>query len=271
MPALARINPWLPVPPSPSGVGWRWAGSCRSALEVGGDVYEVLPLSQTSILVLIADVMGKGLPAALFADSLRTLTRALAGPEVDPAELLAELNHLMFAELSDASVFITAQVAVADLAHRRLQLASAGHCPLLLCDQRGRIGAISPNGMPLGVEADAGYQPETVLLPPLGAALFYTDGITEARDAQGRFLGQDWLEAWFSLGVRQSLPAAHLKADLLARLSAFQGSAQGADDQTFLLCVDETPRAGGLDTFPTAVCGVSQQSVPWIPGCATRD
>ena len=252
MPALARFHHALPTPASPAVVGWRWAGSSRSALEVGGDFYDVLSLSETSVLMVMADVMGKGLPAARFADSLRTLIRALAGSEVDPAELLAELNHLMFAELSEAAVFITAQVAVADWPERRLQLAGAGHCPVLLCDQRGRIGAISPNGMPLGVQVDAAFRTETVLLPPCGAALFYTDGITEARDGQGRLLGQDQLEAWLSRGVQRNQSAVQLKVDLLSELSAFQGSPQGIDDQTFLLCVDETARAP--HTFSLPIC-----------------
>lgn len=236
---LPRPQPALPLQ---SCLGWRWAGSCRSALEVGGDFYDVVSLSESSALIAIADVMGKGLPAALFAGSLRTLVRALAKPDVAPAELLSELNNLLFEELSSAEIFITIQLVVTDRYHGHLHIASAGHCPLLVCDRNGRTRSVSPNGMPLGIQRDADFRNESTLLPRFGSVLLYTDGVTEARDRHGRFFGRERLENWLCRTVRRSQSALELKTDLLRELSAFQGSVRGADDQSFLILTDETPR-----------------------------
>src|SRR5262249_46585052 len=158
--------------------------------EVGGDLSDVVHLSDTSLLIVMADVMGKGLPAALFAASLRTLIRALASPGIEPSEFLAELNHLMFEQLSSADTFITAQLAVADLDQRRLLVANAGHCPLLISNGVHRTRTIAPAGMPLGVDKNAMFFTEGVALGPSTSALLYTDGVTEARNPAGETFGQ---------------------------------------------------------------------------------
>lgn len=245
----ARLEPFWPrrTPALLPRLGC--AGSCQSALEVGGDFYEVVALSETSLLVAIADVMGKGVSAALFADSLRTYLRALARPGTNPAELLFEANGLMFEELSQAGIFITVQLVVADPFQGRLELASAGHCPLLLCSPQGRVRAISANGMPLGIEPNTSFQCQTCRWSSPGALLLYTDGITEARDCQGRFFGQRRLENWLSRGVAQAQSAAQLKSSLLNEVSCFQGCSQAVDDQTFVLLCDETPRLPRPDSL----------------------
>jgi sigma-B regulation protein RsbU (phosphoserine phosphatase) len=245
---LTRLDSILPLQSRPRFPGFRWAGSCRSALEVGGDFYDVMALSETSLLIAIADVMGKGLTAAVFANSLRTYLRALAKPEVNPAELLFELNKLMFDELSSAELFITVQLVVADLFQRQLNIASAGHCPSLVCGHNGRLWSVSPNGLPLGIELNAVFHNQTTVLPPFGSVLLYTDGVTEARDPQGRFFGQERLESWLCGGVQQAQSATQLKANLLYELSAFRGAAELIDDQTFVLLCDETPRSLDLSS-----------------------
>src|SRR5437868_7397318 len=168
---IASPEVLMPVParPGPTLRGFGVAGSCRGATEASGDFFEVLGLSDSLVLLAIADVMGKGLPAALFAGSLRTLLRAIANPWTPPARLLAELNDLMFDDLSNADIFITLQLVTADLRRRTLTVANAGHCPLLLCDGMGRGSAVAPDGMPLGVQADAGFVDEAVSFPAFGS------------------------------------------------------------------------------------------------------
>jgi serine phosphatase RsbU (regulator of sigma subunit) len=233
--------------PNPTGLpqfhGFGYAGVCQSALRNGGgDYYDVVPLDEHSFLMVVADVMGKGEAAALFASSMRTLVRAVAWPGSDPADCLAEVNELMFEQLSGADTFITAQLAVANLQHRELVVANAGHCPLLLSDGRHVAHAIAPEGIPLGIQRDAKFHSQCVLLQPHTTALMYTDGVTEARNAAGKFFGQARLERWFRRSLANGQNAAELKADLAQTLAAFQGGDQVADDQTFLLLSDETPR-----------------------------
>ena len=241
---------WAPLasplanPPFLSGFGV--AGICLNALEVGGDFYEVLPLSESSLLMVVADVMGKGLAASLFADSLRTLVRALAKPGLRPSNLLSEINHLMFEDLSSADMFITLQVVTADLFRRRLSISNAGHCPMLMCDSSGHSWAVAPDGLPLGIRMDACFCEESRPFPSFGAVLLYTDGLTEARNSSGQFFGQDRLETWFGSAVGESQSAAELRANLLQSLNAFQEGMPARDDQTFLILTDEAPRTGAL-------------------------
>jgi len=212
-------------------------------LEVGGDFYDTLPLSNTSLMLVVADVMGKGLPAALFAASVRTLVRALAKPGGRPSEWLSELNQLMFEELSHADVFVTIQIAVADLARRELRVANAGHCPLLLFDERRQVRSVAPKGMPLGIQLDTTFSEQCVVLDPAASVLLYTDGVTEARNSEGQFFGQARLEHWFGGMARVSQTALELRNNLLQELVLFQGGENAADDQTFLILLDEASRA----------------------------
>ena len=125
---LLKTLPQLP--------GFGLAGYCESARQVGGDFYDVIKLSDNSLLLIIADVMGKGIPAAMFAAILRSLLRALPELTSQPSALLSRVNRLLFDELSDVDMFITAQLVYVDVRERRLITASAGHCPLLLAGER---------------------------------------------------------------------------------------------------------------------------------------
>ena len=223
-----------------------FAGSSRSALEVGGDLFDVVPLGENSTLLVMADVMGKGLPASLFAASLRTLVRALAKPGGRPLEWLTELNDLMFEQLSNEDVFITAQLVLADFLNHELRVANAGHCPLLISDGIHRTRAIAPEGMPLGIQRYTAFSEERVRLQPFSSTLLYTDGVTEARDDTGSFFGQAHLEQWLHGAVANGFNSVQLKQSLLQELVEFQGTSSPADDQTFLILCDETPRSAGL-------------------------
>src|SRR5690349_4433642 len=130
--------------------GFGLAGYCQSARQVGGDFYDVLPLSDTRALLVVADVMGKGVPAALFAASLRVLVRSLVERKLRPHELLRRINRQMYEELSSVDMFITAQFVEIDTACRVLRVANAGHCPLLASDGCGPTQVIAPDGLPLG-------------------------------------------------------------------------------------------------------------------------
>jgi len=258
MSTLSRIQNPFSSPSAPSFARFGFAGACLSALEVGGDFFELVPLSETVQLMVIADVMGKGLPASLFADSLRTLVRALAKPGVQPSELLSEINQLMFEDLSSADMFITLQIVRADLHQGLLHVSNAGHCPLLLCDGSGCSKAIAPDGLPLGIQLDATFRQECAVLPSFGAALLYTDGLTEARNRQGHLFGEPRLTNWLSQAIAENQTALHLKASLLEALHTFQAGAQATDDQTFLILADEKPRAAA-----SLVCPENMWPIDW--------
>jgi serine phosphatase RsbU (regulator of sigma subunit)/anti-sigma regulatory factor (Ser/Thr protein kinase) len=216
--------------------GFELAGYCESASQVGGDFFDVIPLSDTSLLLMISDVMGKGIPAAMFAVLLRSLVRALRDLAPRPAQLLARVNHLLFQELSDVEMFITAQLVHVDLPRRRLTIASAGHCPVLMATADGAgAWAVSPEGMPLGVMKDAEFREEVVTLDRDSRVLLYTDGISEAENADGELIGHELLTEWLKHSSLAGRTAAQMKLDLVAELRQCQGNQALKDDQTFLI------------------------------------
>jgi serine phosphatase RsbU (regulator of sigma subunit)/anti-sigma regulatory factor (Ser/Thr protein kinase) len=224
----------------PSLPGYGLGGFCLSARQVGGDFYDVLPLAKDLVLLVVADVMGKGVPAALFAATLRTLLRTTAEWTQYPSELLARMNRLMFEELSSVDMFITAQLVLVDTRHKRLTVANAGHCPLLLADRLGETMAVSPDGMPLGIVPEIKFVDEIVPLDPFHCALLYTDGLTEARNAEGECFGQERLVKWLSESATRNHSAQQLSATFLQMINSFQSTTSLKDDQTFLMLAQET-------------------------------
>ena len=231
---LPKSLPQLP------GIGL--AGFCESARQVGGDFYDVLQLGQHSLLLVIADVMGKGIPAAMFAAILRSLVRAAPELSSQPAALLARVNRLLYDDLSGVEMFITAQLVFVDAKHRWLVTASAGHCPALLAVAAdGPVRALSPEGMPLGILPDTAFSDETAELAAHSRLLLYTDGLTEARNAKGELFGQHRLSDWLKQTAARPLTAEQLKIELAAELARFNANRAFTDDQTFLILADERP------------------------------
>jgi serine phosphatase RsbU (regulator of sigma subunit)/anti-sigma regulatory factor (Ser/Thr protein kinase) len=223
----------------PSVSGYGLAGFCESAHQVGGDFYDVIKINDDTILLIIADVMGKGIPAAIFAAILRSLLRAV--PEVmnQPAALLSRVNRLLFEELSGVDMFITAQLVYVDSRARKITTASAGHCPVLLAmDRDTNVKALSPEGLPLGILPDTTFANVTEILPKNSRVLLYTDGLTDARNASGELFGQDRLVRWLKQSGNSKKTAEQLKEELAAELASFQASSALRDDQTFLIMAE---------------------------------
>lgn len=212
--------------------GFELAALCRTAHLVGGDFYDVLRVGENSALLVIADVMGKGVLASMFAAILRTILRASPELTRDPPALLTRVNRLLFDELSGVDMFITAQLAFVDTAARKMMVASAGHCPLLVASGAD-VKTLSPEGMPLGIMPDTVFGSEVVELPAKSRVLLYTDGLTEAVGGDGERYGQERLTAW--LNEPNTHTARELKENLAEKLAQFQMKTGLNDDQTFLI------------------------------------
>jgi serine phosphatase RsbU (regulator of sigma subunit)/anti-sigma regulatory factor (Ser/Thr protein kinase) len=224
--------------PQPAGFGL--AGGWQSAREVGGDFYDAIALGDRLLLLMIADVMGKGVPAALFATTMRGLLRGLAARSSDPAQLLSGLNLLLYNELSSVSMFITAQVALVDLKTRQLTVASAGHCPLLFFPPgRRSTSALTIRGLPLGVLPDTVYPHVTVDMGTPATLLLHTDGLTDARNADGKSYGQARLKSWLRSQAIPGRGAMELRDRLSTELFRYSSDTVMADDQAFLLLIEE--------------------------------
>lgn len=159
---------------------WTVAGACRPSRAVGGDCYDWIVCPDGSALVMQADVMGKGLPAALIATMLRSSWRALASTHRDPGQLLAALNAQLCGDLASVEVFITMAVVALSADGRSLNWASAGHPRPFIC----RAGPTPLPGMefagpPLGVLASAIYPTARLESQPGDRVFLYTDGCYE--------------------------------------------------------------------------------------------
>ncbi len=234
----------------PALPGFGLSGFCLSARQVGGDFYDVLPLSSDTVLLVVADVMGKGVPAALFAATLRTLLRTTVQWVRRPAKLLRRINRLMFEDLSGVDMFITAQLALADTRVGQLVVASAGHCPLLLAEASGKIETVSPEGMPLGIVPNVEFEEEVVPLWPTSCALLYSDGVTETRNPGGELFGQKRLIEWLLRNVQAHQGAAKLTEEVQAELKRYESATPPADDQTILiLAAKQAPAQPSQEKF----------------------
>jgi serine phosphatase RsbU (regulator of sigma subunit)/anti-sigma regulatory factor (Ser/Thr protein kinase) len=210
------------------------AAACQSALQVGGDFYDAIPAGEGRVLLVIADVMGKGLPAALFAAVLRSTLRSMPQLFSQPGDLLAAANKILADDLARVNMFITAKVIFLDAREGKIISASAGHCPLLVA------GAAAPggpacSGLPLGIEPKVFYPQRSHTLAPGGVALLFTDGLSETVNAAGEMLGEGRLQDFLTYTAAQTPDAAGAKNFLLQRLAEFRGHAPLTDDQTFVL------------------------------------
>ncbi len=222
----------------PQLAGFRLAANWESARQVGGDFYDAFPLGDHSLLLVVADVMGKGVPAAIFATITRSLVRAMAVRSHHPAKLLKRLNELLYAELSSVGMFITAQLVFIDLKRRQLVAASAGHCPVIMHSGE-TVRTLSVTGTPLGILPNATYRQQTATLGQPGGLLLYTDGLTESTNAAGELFGNERLADWMRARVPLPGTAEAMRDELAAELTRFRGGAPLRDDQAFLLLAEQ--------------------------------
>jgi serine phosphatase RsbU (regulator of sigma subunit)/anti-sigma regulatory factor (Ser/Thr protein kinase) len=250
----------------PQLAGFRLAGNWESARQVGGDFYDAFPLGDHSLLLVVADVMGKGVPAAIFATITRSLVRAMAVRSHHPAKLLKRLNELLYDELSSVGMFITAQLVFIDLKRRQLVAASAGHCPVVMLSG-DTVKPLRVTGTPLGILPNATYRQTTATLGSPGGLLLYTDGVTESVNAAGEMFGPERLADWVRAHVALPSTAEQLRDALAAELTRFRGGAALRDDQAFLLlaelAAEERPETGNQKPeTPSIECAESLVSSP---------
>jgi sigma-B regulation protein RsbU (phosphoserine phosphatase) len=212
------------------------------ARAVGGDLFDFLLIDDTHLFFMIADVSGKGIPAALFMATTKEIVRAAVqhyGAALD--RVLAEANSKTAAASSDMEMmFVTAFAGVVDLASGELVYASAGHDrPFLLHDGKALRQLETPGGPPLGVIEGYPFPIERDRLDDGAVLLLYTDGVTEAQDAGGGFYTATRLTtalAGISAGNARLVVDACFEA-----VRRFVGDAEQADDITVLAVRRATP------------------------------
>lgn len=174
----ADIQRQLLPPLPPNEYGFEWAAALRSSGTIGGDFYDFMPFGPTQLVVLVADVSGKGIPAAMALGSLRSAFRALARQSADPAHIVTQLSADLYDDWRGA-LYVTCFVATFDLRQRTITSTNAGHPPAIV---RGRGGArvLRTGGPPAGLFRDTTFERESLQLQVGDACFIVTDGVTEA-------------------------------------------------------------------------------------------
>lgn len=197
---------------------------------VGGDCFDTLGFGNV-LGVSIADIAGKGLPAALLMSNLQAAVRAFAQDAVSPASINNSVNRLLCRNMASGR-FATFCYARIEPAAGRIVYSNAGHNPPLLLRADGSVEKLGDGGMVLGIFPDTQYEQAELALRPGDRLLFYTDGITEARDPEGEEFGEDRLAA-AALAAAGST-AESIKDAVLADVNAFTHG-KFEDDATLIV------------------------------------
>ncbi|MDX2059722.1 MAG: SpoIIE family protein phosphatase [Gemmatimonadales bacterium] len=221
------------LPPSEFRLGLlEFAGRCTQAGPVGGDVYDVQPLPGDRVGILVADLSGHNVAAALHTAMVRAIVWREAEQAASPGEVLGRLNDRLCRDLPEEH-FATAFFGWFEARSGRLYYANAGHPPAYLVSPRGSPRELGPTGPLLGVLPDVPHGSESVELEPGGALLAYTDGLPESMGQDGELWGSDEMLAVFRSGEADR--PAQVVARLLDRAAAFRGPVSPQDDVTVII------------------------------------
>jgi sigma-B regulation protein RsbU (phosphoserine phosphatase) len=219
--------------------GVRIAALCLPATEVGGDYYDLLPLSETRMAVVVADVSGKGTSAALYMAELKGLILSLSRIYDSPARVLCEANRILSTTLDPRS-FITMTYAVVDTAARAMRYARAGHSPLIhFVSETGGTRVLAPPGLGLGMDSgphfEAVLEEASVPLVSADVFLFFTDGLSEAMNEHAEMFGEARLRQVIEVAQAEGVDEVELKERILGEVRRFIGGAAPHDDMTLVL------------------------------------
>ena len=217
----------------PEGEGFEVYGNMEPARNVGGDFFDVILLENGRLGLAVADVSDKGVPAALFMMSSRTLLKGAAIGRGVPGDVLSEVND-MLTEDNEAFMFVTVLYAVFDPYSGTLTYANGGHTNPLLVHSDGTSEELPlTGGIALGVMPKLEYKESSVTLAEGDTLVLYTDGVSEAMNYEGEEFGIDRLREIFVNSVPASARAAN--EAILQAVSDFAGDTPQSDDVTCLV------------------------------------
>jgi sigma-B regulation protein RsbU (phosphoserine phosphatase) len=213
------------------------AGTTITHDEVGGDYYDFIPISETRLGIAIADVSGKGIPAALIMAGFRMSLLAEVRNEFAIRAVMRKVNSLLH-ESTDRDKFVTAFYGVLDHKNRMFTFSNAGHNPPVLFRRDGPVEYLEEGGVALGVLPEADYDDRPIALRPGDVLVFYTDGISEAESPTGEHFGLQRIERLVEGRLDQG--AAAIMEALVQGIRDWSGARGQSDDLTLVvLKVDE--------------------------------
>ena len=235
----------------PNGDDYSIYAQMIAAKEVGGDFYDFYKLSDTTVVFLAADVSGKGIPAAMFMMTAKTIIKDLAESGMEVNDIFTKANEKL-CENNESGMFVTAWMGILDITTGQVKFANAGHNPPLLKRVNGSFEYLKTRaGFVLAGMEGIHYRIGEITLYPGDRLFLYTDGVPEATNTQNQLYGEDRLLTF--MNRNSAMEATALLPALKANIDEFVGEAPQFDDITMLI-FDYKPKEGGVHmtnkTFP---------------------
>ena len=236
---IAReIQTWLLPNEPPKVPGIEVAFQTRPANTVAGDYYDMFTRpkgtpDENHVLLAVADVAGKSIPAAMLMATFQASLRTLSVTPSSLEELVASINHYACTNSQGGLRFTTAFLADLDPETRTLTYINAGHNQPMLCRKSGALERLDAGGLPIGISADAPYQSGSVVLAPGDWLVIFTDGVIEAMNTRGDEYGENRLLA--AVATSSNGTPSEMMQRIMTDLDEFVGNTPQHDDVTCLL------------------------------------
>ncbi len=236
---VARLAQQQMLPATPPAVpGTSIASFCRPAHQVGGDLFDFVTMSDGGVGIAVADVSGKGVPAALVMTITKGLLLAASDGRADPLETLADVNAGIYS-LGNRAVFVTMLFGVLDPAARTFQFVRAGHTPLLWRKSSGEVVTVSPRGVGIGMTSPRMFsaicESATIATGAGDVLILYSDGVNEAMNERSEEFGDERVLATVRDSITNEMSAEDVCAALVAAVDRFRGTAPAHDDMTLVV------------------------------------
>ena len=242
----------------PDGEDYKIYAQMIAAKEVGGDFYDFYKLDDTTVAFLAADVSGKGIPAAMFMMTAKTIIKDLAESGMAVNDIFTKANEKL-CENNESGMFVTAWMGILDFTTGNMKFANAGHNPPLLKRANGSFEYLKTRaGFVLAGMEGVRYRIGELTLSPGDRLFLYTDGVPEATNTENKLYGEDRLLSF--MNQNSTVDAVTLLPSLKANIDEFVGEAPQFDDITMLM-FDYKPEEGGepmtTKTFPAKIEALS--------------
>lgn len=216
----------------PCVAGYDLSAFNRPCTEMGGDYFDIIAAGNNRYVLVIADVIGKGIGAAMLMSNLQAMVRSIVSDYHDPSVIMGKINSDLSSRIGDG-MFITCCYLILSPEEGDILYANAGHNQPLLCRNNGDMTELEVSGIPLGILGESTYETFSIVIKPGDVLMLYTDGITECADKTGELFGVERLKGVIARAAAED--AVTIRTSVCAAVENFRDGQPHADDMTFVV------------------------------------